>query len=202
MTLYVLLNGPKRSGKSTIADAILNARSIDTSISIIGFSFHLKRFVHGIYFGMHGFRFDPDHFDNVKEEPQEILDGMSWRQAYIHYSENVIKPLHGKEWFGRMLIQQARIDGSGMVVVPDSGFAEEAEAITRQTSAANVLLIRLHRPGHGFEGDSRGYIDLADIGVKSHDVWETEGGLDYAALEVIGVVKQWYEGKKANAASA
>jgi len=97
MTLYVLLNGPPRSGKSSIADAILNARSLDASVAVIGMSFHLKRFVHSIYLGAEGFRLDPDHFDAVKGEPQDILDGMSWRQAYIHYSERVIKPLHGKE---------------------------------------------------------------------------------------------------------
>ena len=39
MTKYILLNGPKRSGKSRCADAITNARSIDASIAIIGFSF-------------------------------------------------------------------------------------------------------------------------------------------------------------------
>jgi hypothetical protein len=195
MTLYVLLNGPKRSGKSSVADILSGSREIDASVSVIGMSFHLKRFVHGIYLGMRGYRLDPDHFDLTKEHPQEILDGMSWRQAYIHYSESVIKPLHGKEWFGRMLIQQAKIEAADIVVVPDSGFREEAEAVVKDAGAENVLLVRLHRPGHGFEGDSRGYVELDDLHVQSHDVWATEGGLDFAADRVIHLVKTWFEGK-------
>jgi hypothetical protein len=193
MTLYVLLNGPRRSGKSSIAYAIADSLEIDNSISVIGMSYHLKRFVHSIYLGAKGFQMDPDHFDATKEHPQEILGGMSWRQAYIHYSENVIKPLHGKEWFGRMLIQAADYDCTGLIVVPDSGFREEAEEIVRSVGDENVLLVRLHRPGHGFEGDSRGYVDLSDLGVESHDIWATEGGLDYAARKVVGIVKTWHE---------
>lgn len=192
MTKYILLNGPKRSGKSSCANAITNARSIDASIAIIGFSFHLKRFVHGIYLGQNGFALDPDHFDAVKEHPQEILDGMSWRQAYIHYSETVIKPLHGKEWFGQQLVRAARDDGADIVMVPDSGFREEAEVLIREAGPENVLLIQLHRPGHGFEGDSRGYVDLSDLGVERYDIWATEGGLDYAARQVVHIASVWY----------
>ena len=200
MTLYVLLNGPPRSGKSSIADAILNARSLDASVAVIGMSFHLKRFVHGIYLSAEGFRLDPDHFDAVKGEPQDILDGMSWRQAYIHYSERVIKPLHGKEWFGTQLLRAARRAEVDITVVPDSGFREEAEAVVRDAGARDVLLVRLHRPGRGFEGDSRGYIDLDDLGVESCDVWETEGGLDHAAGWVVHAVGSWHARRKADAA--
>jgi len=84
--------------------------------------------------------------------------------------------------------------------VPDSGFREEAEAIVREAGAGDVLLVRLHRPGHGFSGDSRGYIDLDDLGVESCDVWETEGGLDHAAGWVVHAVESWHARRKADAA--
>lgn len=200
MTSYVLLNGPKRSGKSSCADAILNVRSLDASIAVIGMSFHLKRFVHGIYLGRCGFALDPDHFDATKEDPQDTLGGMSWREAYIHYSENVVKPLHGKRWFGEQLVRAARESDADVVAVPDSGFREEAEVLVEDAGAAKVLLIRLHRPGHGFKGDSRGYIDLSDLDVMTHDVWATEGGLVAVMDRVVAIVVDWYGRRKTDAA--
>lgn len=197
MTLYVLLNGPRRSGKSSCAAAIQNSRRIDASISVIGMSFHLKRFVHGIYMGRRGFALDPDHFDATKEHPQEILGGRSWREAYIHYSERVIKPLHGNDWFGRMLLRQAKEDAADIVVVPDSGFREEAEILIKDVGAGNVLLIRLHREGHGFAGDSRGYVSLLDLCVETYDVDSVEGALDRTMDEVVGLVAGWHRRRMA-----
>ena len=77
-------------------------------------------------------------------------------------------------------------------MVPDSGFREEAEVLVRKTGPENVLLKSLHRPGHGFEGDSRGYVDLSDLGVERYDIWATEGGLDYAARQVVHIASDWY----------
>jgi hypothetical protein len=167
---FILINGPKRSGKTTLAKLFA-----PNDVAVIGFSYHLKRFCHGIYLGAAGWLLDPDVFDNCKEEPQEILGGMSWRQVYIYYSEKVIKLLHGKEWFGEQLRRAANDSGNPIVAVPDSGFVEEAENLVRHVGAENVVLIRLHRPGHGFEGDSRSYIDLAHVGVPSRDIYLPEG---------------------------
>lgn len=171
---FILINGPKRSGKSTLAKMFVADHPGD--VSVIGFSYHLKRFVHGIYLGAAGWQLDPDHFDDCKELPQEILGGMSWRQAYIHYSEKVIKPLHDKEWFGRQLLRAAKEYERPIVAIPDSGFMQEAETLVRDAGVENVVLVRMHRPGHGFEGDSRSYINLSHLGVVSMDVRVPEGG--------------------------
>ncbi len=163
----ILLNGPARSGKSTAA-SILNAVIPDSEV--IGFSFHLKRMVHGIYLGARGWDMEPDAFDAVKGEPQGLLDGMSWRQTYIHYSEKVIKPLHGEHWFGCQFVRAAKASGAETVIVPDSGFVEEAEVVAEAFGAKNVRLIRMHREGCTFAGDSRNWISLDHIGVPAHDV--------------------------------
>jgi hypothetical protein len=170
---FILINGPKRTGKTTLATLFANAYPDD--VAVIGFSYHLKRFVHSIYLGETGWHFDPDHFDDCKERQQDILGGMSWRQAYIHYSENVIKPLHGKTWFGKQLLRIAMSTKKRIIAIPDSGFVEEAETLVRNVGTPNVVLLRLHRPGHGFEGDSRSYIDLAHVGVPSRDIYLPEG---------------------------
>ena len=185
----VLINGPRRSGKSTLAK-ILWMR-VQSSSEIIGFSYHLKRFVHGIYLGAKGFKMDPDVFDAVKEEPQPLLSGRSWRQMYIHYSENVIKPMHGKEWFGEQFTRAAVETGHETIFVPDSGFREEAETVVRNFGASNVLLLRMHRTGCVYDSmDSRGYITLADLGVAEHDVENTEGDPS-ALLSQVDFVQNW-----------
>lgn len=178
---FILINGPKRTGKTSAAKMVAHEY---TEVEIIGFSYHLKRFCHGIYLGREGFEMDPDIFDDCKEVPQTILSGMSWRQVYIHYSEQVIKPLHGEEWFGDKLLETAIKSGKELIVVPDSGFRREAERLVRAVGPDNVVLLRKHRPNHGFEGDSRNYVDLSDLGVLCLDLHSPEGGAwHYLLLE-------------------
>jgi hypothetical protein len=181
MTRVILLNGPPRVGKNTSAELL---RAATPASTVIGFSHHLKRMVHGIYLGAAGWAMDPDAFDAVKSEPQDMLNGKSWRWAYIHYSEQVIKPLHGKEWFGEMFVRAMHASGAQAVIVPDSGFREEAERTVREVGHENVLLIRLHRDGVTFAGDSRSYISLADFGVREIDIENIEGraGMMLAAI--------------------
>jgi hypothetical protein len=194
MTLYVLINGPKRSGKTSLANAIVecNEEFVDNAL-VVGFSYHLKHLVHTIYLGESGMFKNLDYFDDVKEEPQEVLDGMSWREAYIHYSERVIKPLHGDYWFARQLVHKIKQRGINLVLVPDSGFRKEAEYVVREAGANNVLLLRMHRDGHDFAGDSRGYIDLSDLGVRCVSIQNVEGDMEHMHAAVITMVKEWYE---------
>lgn len=167
----ILLNGPPRVGKNTAA----NMLAVEFDCAIIGFSHHLKRMVHGIYLGREGWDMDPDAFDGCKDEPQAMLSGMSWRKAYIFYSEQVIKPLHGKDWFGSQFVKAATASGADIVVVPDSGFVQEAERTVREFGAENVRLVRIFKDGCSFDGDSRGYIGLKHLGVVEHEINNVHG---------------------------
>lgn len=168
----ILLNGPPRVGKNTAANML--AREL-ADCAIIGFSHHLKRMTHGIYLGRAGWDMDPDAFDGCKSEPQAILNGKSWRQIYIHYSEQVIKPLHGKEWFGEQFVKAAHASGADLIVVPDSGFVQEAERTVREVGPHNVRLVRLYKEGCSFAGDSRDYISLKHIGVVENEITNVHG---------------------------
>lgn len=118
---------------------------------------------------------NPEYFDDVKGEPQDILGGKTWRDMYIHYSEHVIKPLHGKEWFGEQFVRAVERCGVATIVVPDSGFIEEAERVVREYGPDNVALFRIHRDGIDFTGDSRSYIDLQHVGVTGVDIQNITG---------------------------
>jgi hypothetical protein len=159
---------------------------------VVGFSYHLKHFVHGIYLGEQGWDLDPDTFNAVKEKPQELLGGMSWRQAYIHYSEKVIKPLHGPEWFGEQLVRTALEHDADLVIIPDSGFREEAERVVREAGSTNALLVRMHRDGCVFDAtDSRSYIYLDDLDVASVDLLNSEEGDDVIMKGQIAIIRDW-----------
>jgi hypothetical protein len=189
------VNGPKRSGKTTLCDGLTNLfHRKHMSAVKIGFSFHLKRFVHSIYLGERGWHLDPDVFDATKELPQDFLDGHTWRELYIHYSEHVIKPLHGKEWFGKQFMRSARESKADFVFVPDSGFVEEAENVVRDIGAENVFLIRLRRRNKdgswmGFGDDSRTYVDLSHVGVPMFSVVTLENERDSTAQAAYTAIK-------------
>jgi hypothetical protein len=195
VTKIILLNGPPRVGKDTAA-SILRKAAAPGTLAVIGFAHHLKRMVHGIYLGHAGWALDPNYFDAVKSEPQEFLAGMSWRQAYIHYSEQVTKPLHGKEWFGEMFVRAARESGCGTVVVPDSGFREEAERVVREFGPDNVLLVKIHREGITFDGDSRSYIDLVDLGVDCWNIINVTDDMKVVTSALLNVCAPWIEREK------
>lgn len=107
-----------------------------------------------------------------KEIPTESLTDSngkiySPRQALIHVSENVVKPAKGKDWYGKVTVDNYMKNGFN--VVTDSGFREEAEAVVKKVGAENVILVHLEREGCSFnpEKDSRSYIDLSDLGVHT-----------------------------------
>ena len=99
---------------------------------------------------------------------------MSPRQALIHVSENVIKPIEGKDYFGRQAKKSVLASELLVFVFSDGGFIDEIQAL--KSDKTKVTVIRLHREGFTFEGDSRSYVDGTDEdGLESYDLMLYEG---------------------------
>ena len=92
---------------------------------------------------------------------------MTLRQFYIHVSENVMKPLFGIDIFGRLAVEYIKNTTQKITTISDSGFPDEAMPVVEHFGLDNVFLIRIHRNGCDFQGDSRSYIDLP---IKSVDI--------------------------------
>ena len=155
----LLVNGPPRSGKDTLADAL--------PMQTLKFATPLRTGVPAM-FGIPQETYD-DLIENHKETPTPLLQGMSPREAQIWLSEEVMKPKFGPFIFGQILVGTAKTV-SGPVVVSDSGFYEEAQVVVEEFGPENVRLIRLHRDGCTFAGDSRSYIaqdDVLSIDIKN-----------------------------------
>lgn len=180
----VLLNGPPRCGKDTVA-GILATRL--PNVRRIGLADHLKSMVHAAY----GLPMDPFHLEEAKDEPNAAMYGMTPRQAYIHFSEKVMKPLHGDEFFAAMLLRKARGFGAGTVaVVPDSGFVREALALRDGVEPENMLLVRISRVGRDFSNDSRDWVHLEGHTVEAMDVLNEDGKARECAAKIEAVIRR------------
>src|SRR4051812_44268678 len=161
---FTFINGPAGSGKSTLARLICEA---DKSVWRDGFAEPIREAIYVVFFPEEG----PIHYDldlkdqKVKGSPFPFREDFTFRDTMISFSEDWMKPYFGRDIFGRLafkrcLEQEMFYD---KFVLDDSGFKEEAEYITNLASPSSCLLIRLHREGHNFTGDSRSYIILDGV---------------------------------------
>lgn len=198
MTKVILLNGPARSGKDTLAT------HIEYSISgCIGTKFAepMQEFWKSIFSAA---VLEDDDFvkytDGDKKNEAHPALGFSFRSGMIDLSEQYIKPRYGLDFFGKVaaLSIETRLAflrnigfPANCAVISDSGFKEEAVAIIEKFGAENVLLIKLYRPGYTFADDSRNYINLDEFNVETRELQNIE--LDQFKTDGIAMVREFVE---------
>ena len=96
----------------------------------------------------------------------------SQRTALIHVSENVMKPVFGKQVFGDAVANH--LEEGGLYLVSDSGFDEELIPVLAK---ADVLVLKRDRLNSNWVGDSRGWV-TKELGGKH--VWVPGGIQDEA----------------------
>jgi hypothetical protein len=169
----LLINGPPRAGKDTVGQIV--AKYARGRVYVAKMAKALKERTHALYdlrfrgpsapFDQLGEPYPHDWFESSKDQPSPDFLGLTPRQAYIAVSERLLKPMHGPRVFGELLVQDLERNArdADLIVVTDSGFADEALPIIERFGADRVHLIRVRRPGHTFEGDSRSFIELPGI---------------------------------------
>lgn len=157
----VLLNGPPRAGKDAIGSmlemGINRSRRFKFAAPIIAF----MRSEFGIM------------METVqKDAPHPNLFGRTPREVAIAYSERMCKPLFGQDYFGKEAIQDIEssktLCGTEVAIFTDSGFVTEVLPLVERYSSENVLVVRVHRLGKNFDGDSRSFWQ-PPAGVKEID---------------------------------
>lgn len=129
----------------------------------------------------------------------------SSREALIHVSENVIKPLKGKDYYGKKLVEKIESSSERFYFVPDSGFFSEATMVAEK--GYMVIIAQLERSGTTFEGDSRSLLNKDDFKEYSNIKFcqiDNNSSLDalYNSIVdlsydvVLGEVKERYGGTK------
>lgn len=164
---YVIgLNGPPKSGKDTIANALRTMMDHECNIPTV--IDHLARPMREMALSLTGH--DPKNFANynaIKDSPQKLLKRAlggsedSIRQLMIRTSEDFIKPLYGDDFWGRKLIDEHKwIEEGipGVLIVPDIGFPAEVGAfdlLFDKIPQLQTLIVQVERPGVDWGNDSR-----------------------------------------------
>ncbi len=112
---------------------------------------------------------------------------LSVRQAMIYVSEVICKPRWGANYFGE---SRTNLILDGEIIVDGScGFKEELPPLIAKLGQKNILLIRVHRDGCTFAGDSR---SLIEDGVINNTVDVYNNGLEQDYLDnVYKLVKEF-----------
>lgn len=151
----ILFNGPPRSGKDTASDFAMNILGNDAAK--YRFAAPLKNAVHSMF----GFKdVSEEHFNSVKDVPNDAFYGLTPRQAYIWLSESVVKPKFGHDFWANVAVTSIKQLRRPVVVVSDCGFVEEANVLIKAFGKRNVAIVHLERSGTSFANDSRSYIDV------------------------------------------
>lgn len=93
---------------------------------------------------------------------------LSIREAMIYVSEIVVKPRWGNDWFGQERVRKiigcedvvGKFNSKNKLIFTDdsAAFVDELYPLIDYIGQENILLLRIHRDGFTFEGDSRNYI--------------------------------------------
>lgn len=183
----LLVNGPPRAGKDTVG-AVLQ-EFFPGNVYVTKMAKALKERAHALY-GLfaEGEPLRHDAFEAVKDQPSDLFLGKTPRQVYIAVSEMLMKPLHGEEVWGDLLVDDIRLNAqeADLVVVTDSGFAREAVPAVRMFGPVESTLVRIERTGTSFEGDSRGWIRLEGLNTWTVDNNGSFLDLAHALSDVLG----------------
>jgi hypothetical protein len=178
----ILFNGPPGSGKDLAANIV--AATAD--------NVHQAKFADEVKRGSHealGVGAMPnDATESYKDYSQPgIMNDRSWRDVYIAFSEQFMKPLFGLRIFGKLLaiklayLKHDRNEIVDTITISDSGFIPEAEELLQARDwdgnllfqQRDVVIIRLRREGCDFSNDSRGLVSLKGAGyprVREFDI--------------------------------
>lgn len=150
--MIIIFNGPPASGKD-------EAASYYKKLGYKHISFKYALFKETISF----FNVDEEWFMNgyndrsTKEQPEQLLEGMSRREAMIYVSEEITKPVLGQDIFGVSVANEIQ-DGVDYVI-SDGGFIEELIPVINKVGTENILLVQLTRDGCDYSSDSRRYFN-------------------------------------------
>lgn len=157
MHKFLLLNGPPHCGKDTVTSELVQY----IQFQHIKFAGPMKRALAALL------DIPESAIENYKDIQSVVLQHTgtttkehrdTLRQYLIAMSEDFLKPRYGNDFFGRVFWQHAKNSALPLIVASDCGFVEEVERVVSNAGKRNCILVRIHRSGCTFDGDSRSYM--------------------------------------------
>ena len=167
MNKVIIFNGPPSSGKDLFASILYKYMVTNEAHHNFANRLTFKKTLIDLtqkYYQISSYEWSERYNEaGLKEIGWDKLGGLSQREALIDMSENKIKPMLGNDFLGKALAFDVRKSGPAYYntyyLVSDGGFKEELQPIIDKVGEDNVIVLRLHRDGYDFSGDSRGYIE-------------------------------------------
>ena len=161
----VLISGPPRSGKNRAGACLAEFLDADH----FALSDYLKLQTH-LHYGL-AETTPVFKFESLKDTPCDEFNGLTPREAYIDYSERIIKPRLGPGYLGELA--SGRVEGNvrkrRISVVSGVGFLDEVLPLINAAGPERTRHVTLEYP-IGMQvriRDSRERLDLVSLGVKS-----------------------------------
>lgn len=150
--MIIIFNGPPGSGKDEAASYFKRYGFKHLSFKYVLFKETIS------FFGVDEEWFMDGYNDrSIKERPEDLLDGMSRREAMIYVSEVITKPAFGQDIFGVHVASEVE-DGKNYAI-SDGGFEDELVPLINRVGADNIVLVQLTREGCDYSSDSRRYFN-------------------------------------------
>lgn len=177
MNKIILFNGPPSSGKD-VASLYLFKK-----YNVLHCSFK-RKLIHLTQILLDITPTEWHYWYQDKEKPREELNDLSCRQALIKVSEEMVKPVMGKDFWGRSEANwlKRNLHRDQIAVFSDAGFDEEVVPIVKAFGEKNVHIIKIIREGCSYENDSRKYL--------SENLLPTE---NYYTVENNGTLEEFYQ---------
>ena len=183
-TIVIVLNGPPRAGKDTATD-VLKGHFKDSQV--YPFFRPIKEMLHAEL----GLDVSFDHFETVKDDPRDEFGGMTPRLAYIDKGERL------QSEFGHSILLDIYFESiracNAPLLITTCGNDGEAVEISRLFGNENVLVMRIHKDGHDFSGDSRSWAETSSLNLQ--DVWNVHGEIAEFQSRVVGSASAWLSGR-------
>lgn len=154
----ILINGAPGSGKDTAANYIASRRAQMADVKLEKFAKPLKDVVPVLY-GLTDEQWALLDSHGVKDQESDLLFGSTPREVQIAISEQLLKPLHGKYVFSKMLYNRIKTASEMYIVLSDCGFQDEVDYIANNVDKKNITLLTVHRTGCNFRSDSRQFVE-------------------------------------------
>ena len=159
----IFINGAPCTGKDEVSNYLL---SVLKKVHYKAMKTHLIEWVCNFY-NISLSEFNDNYTRDKKEIKSELFNGLSPREALIHVSENVIKPILGKSYFGDYMANNL---SEGINVISDCGFMDELRPIIQKIGVKKCLLIKIKREGYNFSEDSRSEITDNYMNIKTINI--------------------------------
>lgn len=183
--MIILLNGPPRSGKDTIAKFI--KKKVSSCLE-----YKMSQPLKSCFRQMFQLDYEMTNLllEKYKDDPIYSTGPMTPRQFQIDLSEEFMKPKFGKEIFGTLAVNAMKQLICKHIVISDSGFEIEIPPLMKHYGRNKLLGLHLQRPDCSYDNDSRSYIDFERMGIE----WATldnKHDLELLEIQVERLLKKW-----------